>query len=199
LYHTTPFGHTGKEFFVVTAKDGKPCKRCGTTEWNNQGLCRQCVRGYEQKRRHTHREKRLEFNRRWREENPEKAKRAYDRWVSANKERVLEYAREWRRNNPEVMAALKSRYRTKKTAAGGSFTAQEWKDLCNYYENKCLCCGRDDVKLAADHVLPVSKGGSSNIDNIQPLCKSCNSSKFDKHIDYRNRGGIMRWIQKKLL
>jgi len=37
----------------------------------------------------------------------------------------------------------------------------------------------------ADHVLPVSKGGTSYISNIQPLCQPCNSGKKDKHIDYR--------------
>jgi 5-methylcytosine-specific restriction endonuclease McrA len=39
--------------------------------------------------------------------------------------------------------------------------------------------------LTEDHVVPLSLGGSNDIDNIQPLCKSCNSSKRGRHIDYR--------------
>jgi len=49
--------------------------------------------------------------------------------------------------------------------------------------DKCLKCGSD--KIALDHVIPIVKGGLNEIDNLQPLCKKCNSSKGDKIIDYR--------------
>jgi 5-methylcytosine-specific restriction endonuclease McrA len=49
-----------------------------------------------------------------------------------------------------------------------------------------LCCGRPDVKLTQDHVVPLARGGSNLIDNIQPLCASCNSSKGTQTIDYRS-------------
>jgi 5-methylcytosine-specific restriction endonuclease McrA len=47
-----------------------------------------------------------------------------------------------------------------------------------------LCCDKKR-KLTADHIVPVSKGGTSNISNIQPLCGPCNSSKGAKTVDYR--------------
>ena len=49
----------------------------------------------------------------------------------------------------------------------------------------CLCCGKIDVALTMDHVIPLSKGGEHNISNIQPLCGICNSKKNTKAIDYR--------------
>jgi len=104
----------------------------------------------------------------------------------------------WAKANPEAINAMHSRRRTRKTEAGGSYTAAEWKALVNHFGNKCLCCGRTDVKLTADHVIPISKGGSSFIENMQPLCRSCNSRKKDKTIDYRPGAGIGRWIQRKL-
>lgn len=70
-------------------------------------------------------------------------------------------------------------------SANGSFTFIEFLDLCKKYNFNCLRCGKKFNKLAADHVVPLSKGGSNTIENIQPLCKSCNSKKRDKIIDYR--------------
>lgn len=69
-------------------------------------------------------------------------------------------------------------------AEGDSFTATEWRALCKEYGNRCLRCGYN-LPLTADHVIPVSRGGSNTIDNIQPLCQPCNSLKGDRSIDYR--------------
>lgn len=46
-------------------------------------------------------------------------------------------------------------------------------ELCNY---ACLWCGAT-ADLTVDHVLPVSKGGETAPDNLQVLCRPCNSSK----------------------
>lgn len=41
---------------------------------------------------------------------------------------------------------------------------------------RCLTCGSHE-NLTVDHTVPFSKGGSDDIDNLQTLCGSCNSSK----------------------
>ena len=41
------------------------------------------------------------------------------------------------------------------------------------------------VVLEADHVVPLTRGGSDDISNSQPLCGSCNRRKFVDTVDYR--------------
>ncbi len=113
----------------------------------------------------------------------------------ANPQQYMEASRRWHANNRErykvAMRPHHARYhalrRTRKTQAGGSYTSQEWEALKAKHNYTCLCCGKKEpeIKLTPDHVIPVIKGGSSNIDTIQPLCKMCNYKKHRKIIDYR--------------
>jgi 5-methylcytosine-specific restriction enzyme A len=53
--------------------------------------------------------------------------------------------------------------------------------------HQCQSCGRS-TKLAIDHIIPLAKGGSNDISNLQTLCTSCNSQKkhyFDPRFDRR--------------
>ena len=45
-------------------------------------------------------------------------------------------------------------------------------------EGKCVKCGSRE-NLEYDHIIPVSKGGSSTVRNIQLLCEVCNRTKSD--------------------
>ncbi len=43
----------------------------------------------------------------------------------------------------------------------------------------CKQCG-GRTHLTADHVVPESRGGSTALDNLQTLCRSCNSAKGNR-------------------
>ena len=81
---------------------------------------------------------------------------------------------------------LNARRRARIRGAIGSFTFGEWELLKKQYGYCCPCCSKceSEIKLEIDHIIPLSKGGSNYIENIQPLCGSCNSKKHDKVIKY---------------
>lgn len=84
------------------------------------------------------------------------------------------------------IAAHKRRVLYKKLI--GSHTLNEWETLKAQYNWTCPCCGKSEpeIKLTEDHIIPLSKGGSGNIENIQPLCKPCNTRKHTKIIKFKN-------------
>lgn len=104
-----------------------------------------------------------------------------------NKERYYEKFKIWLSVNTERTKALKRAYRVRKYSAEGSHTTQQWIELVEKYNYCCLKCKKQFPieKLTQDHVVPLSKGGSNYIENIQPLCRSCNTGKLDRIIDYR--------------
>jgi 5-methylcytosine-specific restriction endonuclease McrA len=71
---------------------------------------------------------------------------------------------------------------------GTLFTHQGWLEIKQRYNSTCLCCRRKEpeIKLVADHITPRSKGGPNILENIQPLCVSCNARKGIRMTDYRS-------------
>jgi 5-methylcytosine-specific restriction endonuclease McrA len=102
-----------------------------------------------------------------------------------SRERHPETSRNWRKNNKDKTRNYSATRKARLAGNGGDLTVEEWYAILDFYGYKCLCCGRDDVKLTIDHVIPIFNGGRHSADNVQPLCGPCNSRKKDKHIDYR--------------
>ena len=139
--------------------------------WDNQN--RSKVRAY-------HRES----QRRYKARNPEKVLQATRVWRETYPERQRISTKQWEKRNPEKVKARAHRRRSLERGAVGSFTGEEWRELCSRFENRCLCC-KKQKSLTVDHILPLSKGGRNDIGNLQPLCYSCNSRKKDRYTDYR--------------
>lgn len=86
----------------------------------------------------------------------------------------------------EYVNWLKNRWKKRKKEASGSHTFGEWELLKKQYDYTCPNCDRKEpeIKLSEDHIIPLSRGGSDNIENIQPLCLGCNSKKHTKIIKF---------------
>jgi 5-methylcytosine-specific restriction endonuclease McrA len=80
---------------------------------------------------------------------------------------------------PEGQAAHRARMHARR-AAEGSYTARDWLRLVNRFGGRCAYCGKQAEVLHADHVVPLSRGGTSWIGNVLPACAPCNLSKGSK-------------------
>lgn len=154
-----------------------------------------------------HRDEVLAAQREWRRLNPAVARARAHSWYARNRVHRLEVGAAWRRANRARMNArqnernrlnrahrrelerasrarrgdevrqLVARRRALRANAPGSHTLAEWREKVALFGGCCAYCGRADVVLARDHVVPLSRGGTDNIANVVPACGSCNSRK----------------------
>ena len=61
-------------------------------------------------------------------------------------------------------------------------TKNMWASVLRRYKNRCVWCGKDDVDLTIDHLIPIFRGGDNSFGNIVPACRSCNSKKGIKSV-----------------
>lgn len=148
----------------------------------------------------THRVAIAAYKKEWSKANQEAIAAAAKLRHDANPGAASARVKAWREANPEQVSANRQKRRALEVNATGSFTAAQLEALYEFYDHRCLCCGQREgdisdkngkpIKIAADHVIPLACGGSNEIDNIQPLCKPCNSSKGARHAtDYR-----LNWV-----
>lgn len=123
----------------------------------------------------------------WQKKFPEKVNKKNSKWIKAHPEKRLARARHHRENNRDKYTWYTKNRKALQKSAGVNITPAQWESLKKFYNYTCLRCGRKepDIKLTHDHVIPLSKGGLNALENSQCLCKSCNSSKGAKHVDYR--------------
>ena len=159
----------------------KRCWRCGKTMpyssfFNSRtepdgktSLCKHCHTAYQRERRHKY----------------EKSREACNR-----------QSRKWCRENPDKRRATIERRRARMKGANGSFTSRDIKHLRRSQKNTCVYCGLNPnchgllFSYHLDHIVPLSRGGSNNPENLQLLCSHCNQSKLDKtHEEY------LEWLQ----
>lgn len=175
----------------------KTCTRCGKTKPTTQfylrgdtrkdpyqSCCKECSKKKMKKWYAKNDAHQKEKSKKWRFSNLTHCLARDRKYYGENKEQHSESHKKWVENNRNKVRQINRNRRAREIGAEGSFTPEEFSALCEKYGNMCLCCGQE-TKLTADHVVPLVKGGTNWIDNIQPLCGPCNSGKKDKTIDYR--------------
>jgi 5-methylcytosine-specific restriction endonuclease McrA len=77
--------------------------------------------------------------------------------------------------DPERARHTAKRRRARLAGARGRHSEVEWIAKLAEFGGRCAYC--DAVAEAKDHVVPLRRGGTDDIDNIVPACHPCNSSK----------------------
>jgi len=127
-----------------------------------------------------------EYMREYRQKHPEKIREMQIRqtmrnWLLRNREYHNKASANWAKNHHEYYNNYHRLYYHKKRTIEGDFTLKDWEDLKKRYNYTCPMCGKKEpeIKLEIDHIVPISKGGTNYISNIQPLCRSCNARKWN--------------------
>jgi hypothetical protein len=111
--------------------------------------------------------------------DPEAARERERQRRQRNLEHYRAYERKWTREHPEQVIARTHRRRARKVAAG-VFTVlpRDWRRMLHRYRYACAYCGRADLPLHQEHVIPLARGGRHAIGNLLPVCQSCNARKW---------------------
>ena len=113
-------------------------------------------------------------------------------WCGGDNDRSLQAAY----CSPKCKVAQKrATRRGREYGAVGTYTWMDVTRLWQAFDQSCAYC-RTLTSLAdiqAEHVVPLSKGGSNSIANLLPSCAPCNSDKRDLHLhewnaDRKRRG-----------
>jgi len=133
-----------------------------------------------------------ELNKKWKDQNQEKSKQISRNWKANNKERKKEVDKKWTQDNPEKVRERDRRRRARKYNAVQNaiitVTHEDIELLKQAFSQSCVYCGSKE-KLTIDHVIPLAKGGTHELKNLLPCCRSCNSSK--------NCSPVQSWYQSK--
>lgn len=137
-----------------------------------------------------HLEWRKAYEKAWRTANREKITARTMAWRAANRERWDAAAKAWHEaNRPRVRTIWRNR-RARTRNAAGKHTVKQILDLLQKQQNRCAACSKSlKPGYHADHIMPLARGGSNDIGNIQLLCVACNLSK--------GQSDPIEWAQKK--
>ena len=111
-----------------------------------------------------------------------------------NKERLLKRGEIWRKNNPESARRQSSLRRARLRSSSGSYSLSQLRSMYDAQKHKCIICKRGmlEKQYTVDHIVPLSRGGTNYIDNIQLLCSTCNKQKAAKDpVEFMRSRGML--------
>lgn len=158
--------------------DCKPCANMGSRKYqaNHKAEAVKRVRQW----RKDNPGRRREADRIWREQNRDKERARNRKRYTQHPDKVKEANKQWADRNPIKILAKLHRRRARKHGAIGTHTEMDIIILRINQHGKCAYCSQPLKKYHVDHVIPLSRGGSDDFDNLALACPHCNQSKGNK-------------------
>ncbi len=188
--------HDGKRQ-CTTCKEWFPASpeffnRQRNTKLGLTSQCRTCLKTIKKKfyENAENSKQKLATTRRWKLGNGDKIKKHKAASYVRNRESVIEKSRKWRQDNPEKTRTDPDKQRKKNAirrarmvSALGEYSETDLRVKCEEQNGRCYYCNAPLTKYHADHVVPLSRGGTNYAENIVLACPTCNLAKGDKDAD----------------
>lgn len=99
---------------------------------------------------------------------------------AANRELMVKRSTDYYRRNPDAAWKRDRDRRAREINAEGSHTMEDVRRQLANQDGRCYYCNIVLQSYHVDHVIPLSRGGSNNPDNIVCACPPCNMKKHNK-------------------
>ena len=91
---------------------------------------------------------------------------------------IMNDGSDWAEHHRRLLRKEIRRQRLEEARARGTHTAIEWAEILDRFNGRCVRCGcYPEPRPCKDHITPIYMGGSDAADNLQPLCRQCNTAK----------------------
>lgn len=188
---------------------GKPCIRGHISpRYTRSKMCQSCIREKSLARNVADPEGNRRRVKEWIKNNPDQRREQVRRYKAKNKERLAEKNREyekqtrerraertklWRMSLPDKGQSYVRNRRALQRNAQGKHSASDIQAILAIQKWKCAYC-RTGIKLrfSIDHIVAIKNGGANSRDNLQALCRSCNSRKSSRDpIEFAQSLGLL--------
>jgi len=154
-------------------------------------MCRRC---YDYNLFINNKERSHKRNKIWNDKHKKQRSIQAKKWRDRNKDKIAKHNHEYAQTPMGKLVGNRKREkrRSRKLNLFETFTTKEWSEKLDKTEGICPGYNRGShfvgkSKLEMDHIIPISKapkGFTYTINDMQPLCKSCNSEKGNRVIKY---------------